>query len=181
MKPIKSSILNVVSQVTMPRKKSLTPAKISLLIDDPNDDDADSSKSESEASSDESQIISPPKEPAASSSQPRIVKTKSKLPLPPVPVPDWAKPPPKPGVRRALNFDDAAGSSSSPTSGSSSPKPVDPVSDPKIPIVDLAAEASTGARRIDVTERSQWWSRDVRLRGGLNRWSYSALSYFSVQ
>ena len=50
-------------------------------------------------------------------------------------------------MRRALNFDDAAGSSSSPTSGSSSPKPVDPVSDPKIPIVDEAAEASTGARR----------------------------------
>ena len=128
MKPIKSLILNVVSQLTMPRKKSLTPAKISLLIDDPNDDDADSSKSESEASSDESQIISPPKEPAASSSQPRIVKTKSKLPLPPVPVPHWAKPPPKPGLRRALNFEDAAGSSSSPTSCSSSPKPVDPAS-----------------------------------------------------
>ena len=163
MKPIKSPILNVVSQltITMPRKKSITPSKISLLTDDPGDPD-DSSKSDSDSSTD-SQIISPPKKPAVvpapssklpisnlpSSSQPRIVKSKSKLPLPPVPVPDWAKPPPKPGVRRALNFDDAAGSSSSPTSGSSSPKPVDPVSDPKIPIVDEAAEASTGARRKD--------------------------------
>ena len=86
-----------------------------------------------------------------------ISKSKSKLPLPPVQVPDWTKPAPKPGVRRALNFDDdAAGSSSSPTPaassptpGTSSPKPVDPVSDPKIPVVDLAAEPSTGARRKD--------------------------------
>ena len=166
MKPIKSPILNVVSQltITMPRKKSITPSKISLLIDDPGDDkDSSKSDSDSETSSDDSLIISPPVKtpaPAPGSSQPRILglaksKVVSKIPLPPVPTPDWAKltpaptPTPKTAVRRMLNFDEAAGSSPAPGSGSSSPTPVDPASDPRIPVVDLAAETSTGARRKD--------------------------------
>ena len=145
----------------MPRRKSLTPTKISLLIDDPDDADSSKSESESETSSEDSMIISPPVKtpaPAPGSSQPRILglpksKVVSKLPLPPVPTPDWAKLPPTPKtvtaskVRRAINFDDAAASSPAPGSGSSSPTPVDPASDPRIPVVDLATETSTGARR----------------------------------